>query len=63
MLDGEVYTTETLDYGAKILPPVISGLEDYTIWEDVPETMPAKDITIYGKAKEIIDGIVSIHNS
>ena len=59
MLDGEVYTTETLEYGAKIVPPVIPGLEDYTIWEDVPETMPAKDIIIYGKAKEIIDGLDS----
>ena len=62
VLDGEVYTTETLEYGAKIVPPVIPGLEDYTIWEDVPETMPAKDITIYGKAREIIDGIISIDN-
>ena len=41
VLDGEIYTTETLEYGAKVIPPVISGLEDYTIWEDVPETMPA----------------------
>ena len=57
VLDGEVYTTETLEYGAKVIPPVISGLEDYTIWEDVPETMPANDITIYGKAKDIIDSL------
>ena len=57
VLDGETYTTETLEYGAKIVPPVISGLEDYSIWEDVPETMPAKDITIYGKAKELIDSL------
>ena len=57
VLDGEIYTTETLEYGAKVIPPVISGLEDYTIWEDVPETMPAKDITIYGKAKDIIDSL------
>ena len=57
VLDGEVYTTETLEYGAKIVPPVVPGLEDYSIWEDVPETMPAKDITIYGKAKDIIDSL------
>ena len=57
VLDGEVYTTETLEYGAKIVPPVIPGLEDYSIWEDVPATMPAGDITIYGKAKDIIDSI------
>ena len=57
VLDDEVYTTETLEYGAKVIPPVISGLEDYTIWESVPETMPANDITIYGKAKDIIDSL------
>ena len=57
ILDGEVYTTDTLEYGAEIVMPVIPGLENYTIWEDVPETMPASDITIYGKAKEIIDGL------
>ncbi len=60
MLDGEVYTTETLEYEAKIVPPVIPGLEDYTIWEDVPETMPAGDITIYGKAKDIIDSLAPV---
>ena len=62
VLDGEVYTTETLEHGAEIVPPVIPGLEDYTIWEDVPETMPASDITIYGRAREIIDRIISIDN-
>ncbi len=55
VLDGEVYTTDTLEHGAEIVPPVIPGLEDYAIWEDVPETMPADDITVYGKAREIID--------
>jgi uncharacterized repeat protein (TIGR02543 family) len=58
VLDGEVYTIETLEYGAEIVPPVIPGLEEYTIWEDVPATMPAKDITIYGKAKDIIDSLI-----
>jgi hypothetical protein len=60
VLDGEVYTTETLEYGAKIVPPVIPGLEEYTIWEDVPATMPASDIAIYGKAKDIIDSLTSV---
>ena len=62
VLDGETYATETLEYEAEIVPPVIPGLEDYTIWEDVPKTMPGSDITIYGKAKEIIDRIISIDN-
>jgi uncharacterized repeat protein (TIGR02543 family) len=60
VLDGEVYTTETLEYGAKIVPPVIPGLEEYTIWEDVPATMPASDITVNGKAKDIIDSLTSV---
>ena len=60
VLDGEVYSTETIEYGAKIVPPVIPGLEEYTIWEDVPATMPASDITIYGKAKDIIDSLTPV---
>ena len=60
LLDGEVYAIETLEYGAKIVPPVIPGLEDYTIWEDVPATVPASDITIYGKAKDIIDSLTPV---
>lgn len=62
VLDGEVYKTETLEYGTKIVPPIIPNLEDYSIWEDVPATMPACDITIYGKAKDIIDGLGLINN-
>ena len=57
VLDGEVFIIEVLEYGTEIVPPVIPGLEDYNVWEDVPETMPAGNITIYGKAKEIIDGL------
>ena len=63
VLDGEVYATETLEYGAKIVPPVIPGLEDYTIWEDVPATVPASDITIYGKAKDIIDSLTPVFSN
>ena len=60
VLDGEVFLTETLEFGAKIVPPVIPYLEGYSIWEDVPETMPACDITIYGKAKDIIDNLTPV---
>ena len=63
VLDGEVYSIETLEYGAKIVPPVIPGLEDYTIWEDVPATTPAGDITIYGKAKDIIDSLTPVFSN
>ena len=60
VLDGEVYLTETLEFGAKIVPPVIPYLEGYSIWEDVPETMPASEIIIYGKAKDIIDNLTPV---
>ena len=50
IIDGEVYETATLEYGAKIELPSTPEKEGYTFsWMDeIPETMPAKDITIEG---------------
>lgn len=49
MIDGEVFKTETIEYGSTITPPSAPDREGYTFeWIDVPETMPAKDITIEG---------------
>ena len=50
MIDGEVFTTDYVEYGSVIVPPTVDGKEGYTFdgWMDVPETMPAHDITIYG---------------
>ena len=50
VIDNEVYATDSVDYGAAITPPVVEDKEGYTFngWADVPETMPANDITIYG---------------
>ena len=55
VVDGEVFATETVDYGADITAPEIPEREGYTFaWVDeVPETMPAKDITIHGAYTEI----------
>ena len=49
-VDGEVYTSYYIDYGAAITPeayPTKVGY-DFTGWNDVPETMPAYDVTITG---------------
>ena len=48
-IDGEVFKTESVEYGSAITPPEAPVREGYMFeWTDVPETMPAKDITIEG---------------
>lgn len=49
-LNGEVYKTETVAYGAAIVPPTVADTDEYTFngWQDVPETMPAHDLSIHG---------------
>lgn len=50
IIEGEVFATDYVEYGATIVPPTVDDKEGYTFdgWVDVPETMPAHDITIYG---------------
>ncbi len=49
MVDGEVYSTEQVEYGATIVPPTMPKKEGYDFaWDEYPETMPAKDIIIKG---------------
>ena len=50
MVDGEVYKTSSVPYGSKITPEVEPEKEGYTFsgWSDMPETMPAKDVTVTG---------------
>lgn len=54
-LDNELYATQTVDYGAKITPPEVEDTETATFegWQDVPETMPDHDLSIYGTMKRI----------
>ena len=49
-VDGEVYATDSIAYGAEIVPHDEPTKEGHTFsgWSDVPETMPANDITIEG---------------
>lgn len=50
IIDGEVFATDYIEYGATIVPPSVGEKEGFTFsgWNDIPETMPAYDITIYG---------------
>ena len=57
-IDDEVYQTENVDYGSMITPPNAPEREGYTFeWIDVPETMPAHDITIIGSYTSGINAI------
>lgn len=58
VIDGEVYTTETVDYGTAITPPATPTKDGYEFaWSDYPSTMPAGDITITGSYITGIDVI------
>lgn len=49
-LDGELYDTRKVQYGAAIPLPEVTPAEGYAFsgWQDVPDVMPAHDIDIYG---------------
>ena len=49
-VDGQEYKSSTVVYGATITPETAPTKEGYTFsgWSDIPETMPAHDVTITG---------------
>ena len=50
IIDGEEYITLTVNYGTPIIPEPIPQKEGYTFsgWSEIPNTMPAHDVTITG---------------
>ena len=71
MVDGVVYHTEALAHKAPITAIAEPTKEGYTFsgWGEVPETMPAQDITIYGTfainkymVSFVVDGVVMAAN-
>lgn len=52
-LGDELYATQEVAYGAAITPPEVENNDEYQFlgWKDVPATMPAHDISIYGTMK------------
>ena len=49
-VDGEVYKTYDIEFGATITPETEPSKEGYTFsgWSDIPATMPAHDVTVTG---------------
>lgn len=65
-VDGEVYKTYEVEYGATITPEPAPTKEGYTFsgWSEIPATMPAKDVTVTGtftinkyKLVYMVDGV------
>ncbi len=50
LVDGETYSTYTLEEGDEITPEEVPTKEGYTFsgWSEIPTTMPASDLTITG---------------
>ena len=50
MVDGDVYKTYNVQYNSAVTPEAEPVREDYTFsgWDEVPETMPAGDVTVRG---------------
>ena len=50
MIDGQVYKTYTVEYGAAITPEPAPTKEGYTFsgWSEIPATMPTHNVTITG---------------
>ena len=65
MVDGEVYKSYDVEYGATITAetaPTKEGFE-FSGWSDIPETMPANDVTVTGTFKAIVkadDGTIEV---
>ena len=50
IIDGDIYKTTDVEYGSNITAEPIPTKEGYTFsgWSEIPETMPASDVTITG---------------
>lgn len=48
VVDGETYKEQTVEYGTKLTAEAAPTKEGYTFggWEGLPETMPARDVTV-----------------
>ena len=62
IVDGEVYKSYDIEYGATITPEAEPTKEGYIFsgWSEIPETMPAHDVTVEGTFTLDTTGIVEI---
>ncbi len=53
MVDGAEYKSYEVEFGAKITPEADPVKEGYSFsgWSDIPQTMPAQDVTVTGSFK------------
>ena len=60
IIDGEVFATDYVEYGATIVPPTVEEREGFTFsgWDDIPETMPAHDIVVHASYTSGIIGVL-----
>lgn len=60
VIDGEVFATDYVEYGATIVPPKVEEREGYSFsgWSDIPETMPAHDIVVHASYTSGIIGVL-----
>lgn len=63
-LDGTIFATQEVNYGEAITPPEAPEKEGYTFsgWQEVPKTMPARDISIYG-TYDVLSGIGAVNGA
>ena len=61
MLDGEVYKEVEYEYGATIVPEPQPQEGDYSQfeWNDLPETMPASNVTVHASYVSGINGLTT----
>ena len=61
IVDGEVYKSYDIEYGAAITPEPEPTKEGYTFsgWSEIPETMPAYNVTVTGSFTKDILGTCS----
>lgn len=57
LVDGEIYKTYNIKYGAKITPETEPTKEGYSFsgWSEIPQTMPASDVTVTGSFERRYD--------
>ena len=55
MVDGEIYKTYSIEEGETITPEPAPTKEGYTFsgWSEIPETMPAHDVTVTGTFTQV----------
>ena len=58
LVDGEEYKTYDVEYNSTITPETAPTKEGYTFsgWSEIPETMPAHDVTITGSFERVYSG-------